>query len=97
MEERRGGKTEKNEQRARYTSPGDERDGQALGAEAARAAHAMQILVGAVGHVVVDDHVDALNVDAAPEQIRRHHDARLKVPATREQNNITTTLTTIIT
>ena len=35
-----------------HLRPGDEGDGEALGAEAPRAAHAVQVLVGLVGEVV---------------------------------------------
>lgn len=38
---------------------------QPFGSEAACTAHAVQLLVAAVGDVVVDDHVDLADVDAA--------------------------------
>ena len=43
---------------------GNEGDGEALGAEAAGAADAVQVGVRHLGHVVVDDDVDTLDVDA---------------------------------
>jgi len=54
---------------------GEEGDRQALGAEATGSAHAMEVGVGAVGHVVVDDDVDALDVDAACDEVGRDEDA----------------------
>jgi len=38
----------------------------------------MQVLVGAVWHVVVHNDVDTLHVDASAEYIRAHHDAALE-------------------
>merc|ERR1712059_47002 len=58
---------------------GDEGDGQTLRAEASRAANAVQVHVAAVRVVVVDDDVDALNIDTTPEEVGRHHDALLEV------------------
>lgn len=64
----------------------DEGNGQALGAEAARAAHPVQVLL--LGHwaaflrrreVVVDDDVDALDVHAAAHEVRGHQDALLEL------------------
>ena len=34
----------------------------------------VQVGVGVLGHVVVEDDVDALDVHAAPEEVRRHQD-----------------------
>lgn len=48
---------------------GDEVDGQAEVAKAAGAAHAMQVGLAILGEVKVDDHVDALDVNAAREQV----------------------------
>merc|ERR1719237_716083 len=56
-----------------------EGDGQALGAEASRPRHSVQVGVGVLGHVVVEDDVDALDVHAAPEEVRRHQDPLLEV------------------
>jgi len=58
---------------------GRKSDGEALGAKAASAAHSVQVRVARVWHVVVDDDVDALNVDAAPPDVRRDEDAVLEV------------------
>mmetsp|Transcript_105623 Transcript_105623/g.278915 ORF Transcript_105623/g.278915 Transcript_105623/m.278915 type:complete len:452 (-) Transcript_105623:37-1392(-) len=58
---------------------GRECDRQPLGAEAARAPHAVQIRVAVIGHVVVDDDVHPLDVDAAPKQVGRYHDALLEL------------------
>lgn len=49
---------------------GDEVDGDAEVAEAARAADAVQVGLGHLGEVEVDDHVDGLDVNATREQIR---------------------------
>ena len=57
----------------------DEGDGEALGAEAPGAADAVQVLVGLVREVVVDDDVDALDVDAAAEEVGRHQDALVEL------------------
>lgn len=48
---------------------GDEVDGQAQVAEAARAANAMQVRLCVLGEVKVDNDVDALDVNAAGEQV----------------------------
>ena len=37
----------------------------------------MQVGVGVVGHVVVEDHIDALDVDPSAEQVRRDENAAL--------------------
>lgn len=48
---------------------GDEVDCQAQVPEAAAAAHAVQVGLAVLGEVKVDDHVHALDVDAAREQV----------------------------
>mmetsp|Transcript_103648 Transcript_103648/g.278583 ORF Transcript_103648/g.278583 Transcript_103648/m.278583 type:complete len:214 (+) Transcript_103648:157-798(+) len=58
---------------------GRECDRQPLGAEAPRAPHAVQVRVAVIGHVVVDDDVHPLDVDAAPEQVGGNHDALLEL------------------
>ena len=57
----------------------DESDGESFGAEAARPRHPMQVRVGILGHVVVEDDVDSLDVHAAAEQVGRHQDALLEI------------------
>lgn len=52
-----------------------ERDAQPLGPETARTAHTMQVAVRVSRKVVVDGEVDALDVDAAPEDVGRDADA----------------------
>ena len=37
--------------------------------------YAVEVHVGGLGHVVVEDNVDTLNVHAAAKQIRGHQDA----------------------
>ena len=54
---------------------GEEGDRQTLGAEATGAAHAVQVGIRPVGHVVVDDDVDALDVDAARDEVGGDEDA----------------------
>ena len=39
----------------------------------------MEVLVGVVGHVVVDDDVDALDIDSATEEIGGDEDAGLEL------------------
>jgi hypothetical protein len=39
----------------------------------------MKVRVGVLRHVVVDDDVDTLDVDATPEEVRGDHNARLEV------------------
>mmetsp|Transcript_23195 Transcript_23195/g.59615 ORF Transcript_23195/g.59615 Transcript_23195/m.59615 type:complete len:401 (+) Transcript_23195:292-1494(+) len=56
-----------------------ERDREPLSAEAPRAPDSVQIAVRRLGHVVVDDDVDALDVDTAPPDVRRDEDAVLEV------------------
>lgn len=46
-----------------------ERNGQTLGTESARATNPMQVLIGFVRHIVVDNDVDALEVDTTTEHI----------------------------
>lgn len=48
---------------------GDEVDGQAKVAEPPGAAHAVQVGLGALGEVKVDDHIHGLDVDAAGEEV----------------------------
>ncbi len=50
-----------------------------LGAEPARARHAVEVGVRVLGHVVVEHDVDALDVDAAAEQVGGHQDPLLEV------------------
>ena len=54
---------------------GDEGDGQALGAEATGAGHAVEVGVSVLGHVVVEHDVHALDVHSAAEQVRRDQDS----------------------
>ena len=49
---------------------GDQVDGNAEMSEAARATDTMQVGLGHLGEVEVDDHVDGLDVDTAREQVR---------------------------
>jgi hypothetical protein len=56
-----------------------EGDGEALGAEAASATHSVEVGVGVLGHVVVEDHVDSLDIDAATKDISGDEDAVLEV------------------
>ena len=49
----------------------------AVGSEASRTTDTVQIGVAAGGKVVVDDHVDALHVDSAPEEVGGDEDGRL--------------------
>mmetsp|Transcript_7413 Transcript_7413/g.30673 ORF Transcript_7413/g.30673 Transcript_7413/m.30673 type:complete len:333 (-) Transcript_7413:264-1262(-) len=55
---------------------GDEIDGETEVAEAAGAADAVQVRLGGLGQVEVDDDVDGLDVDAAREKVRRDEVAR---------------------
>jgi hypothetical protein len=55
---------------------GDKRDGEAFGAESAGTTDAMQVGEGIRGQIVVDGKVDALNVDAAAEDVGGDTDAR---------------------
>lgn len=50
----------------------DEVDGKAEVAEPSRAADAVQVSLGVLGEVKVDDNVDGLDVDTAGEEVRRH-------------------------
>ncbi|GIX64986.1 membrane transporter protein, putative [Babesia caballi] len=63
----------------RVLGGGDEGDGQTLGAETPGAADPVQVGVGGVGHVVVDDDVDALHVNATAKQVSGDHDALVEV------------------
>jgi len=58
---------------------GHERDSQAFGAESTRASHPVQVGVGVLGHVVVEDDVDSLDVHASAEQVGRHQNALLEI------------------
>ena len=56
-----------------------EGDREALGSEAARAAHAVEVAVAVVRHVEVEHDVDFLNVDTASEDFRSNQDAVLEL------------------
>lgn len=58
---------------------GDESDSEAFGAETASPADPMEVLVGIVRDVVVDDDVDPFNVNAAAKKISSDHDAFVEV------------------
>jgi len=57
----------------------NKRDGQTLRAETTRSANTMQVGVGVFRHVVVDNHVDALHIDASPHKIGGDENARLEL------------------
>jgi len=57
----------------------DEGDGEALGAEATCATDSVEIGVRVLGHVVVEDDIDSLDVDTAAEDISGDKDAVLEV------------------
>lgn len=48
---------------------GDEIDGQAQVAKPAGATHSVQVGLGVLGEVKIDDHVDGLDVDAPGEEV----------------------------
>jgi len=56
-----------------------EGDGQTLGAETTRSTDAMQVHVGRLGHVIVDDNVDAFEVYTTAEDVGGHQDTGLVV------------------
>lgn len=58
---------------------GNEGNGETLGSEATGTTHTVQVLVGLLGEVVVDDHVHLLHIDATAEQLRRHQNTVLEV------------------
>jgi hypothetical protein len=61
----------------------DERDGESAGTEATGTANTVEVRVGVARLVVVNDNVDALNVDTAAEDVSRDEDAlleRLELP-----------------
>merc|ERR1719414_2419040 len=57
----------------------DEGDGQTLGAESASSGHSVQVGVGVLWHVVVEDDVDSLDVHATTKQVGSHQDPLLEV------------------
>lgn len=57
----------------------DERHSHSVRSEATRATHSVEIVVAVCREVVVDDHVHLLHVDAATQQLRRDHDAYLRL------------------
>ena len=57
----------------------DEGDGQTLGSESASSGHSVQVGVGILGHVVVEDDVDSLDVHATTKQVGGHQDPLLEV------------------
>lgn len=57
----------------------DEADGESFGTETPGTSDAMQILIGLVWHVVVDDDVNALDVNTASEKIGRHQNTLREV------------------
>jgi len=57
----------------------DERDGKTLGSEATSTTNSVEVGVGTLAHVVVDNDVDTLDINTAAKDVGRHHDAGLKV------------------
>lgn len=57
----------------------DKGNGQTLGAKTASAGNAVQVRVGRVGHVVVDNNVNTLNVHATAKDVSRDENALLKL------------------
>jgi hypothetical protein len=55
-------------------------DRQSLGAEPPSSAYPMQVLVGAIWHVVIHHDIHALDVDAPPKHIRSHHNSLAERP-----------------
>ncbi len=51
---------------------------ESLSAKPTRSAHSVQVLVAVGGHVIVKNDVDAFNINASPQHIRRHHNARFE-------------------
>lgn len=58
-------------------SVGNETDGQSLGSKSTSSSYSVQVLIGLVWHIVVDDDVDLLNVDTSAKKIRAYHDSEL--------------------
>lgn len=56
-----------------------ERDCESLGAESASTTHTMQVRVRVVRHVVVEDDVDLLNVNATGEDVGGDEEAELEL------------------
>ena len=48
---------------------GDEGNSESLGSEASGTSDTVEVLVRVVGHIVVDDDVDALDIDTASEKV----------------------------
>ena len=59
----------------RLVEPGTDRRHDPFGGAAGGAAGAMDVVLGGVGQVVVQDVLDTLDVDAAGRDVRRHQDA----------------------
>jgi hypothetical protein len=58
---------------------GNERNRQALGTETAGTGDTMEVSIGVLGHVIVEDNVDTLNIHPAAEQVGGDQDAALEV------------------
>jgi hypothetical protein len=56
-----------------------ERDTETLGSETTGTTHAVEVGIGLVGHVVVDGHVDALDIDTTTEDVSGDTDTRLEL------------------
>ena len=56
-----------------------ESDGEALGAETTGTSDTVEVGVGVLGHVVVEDNVDSLNVHATSEEVGGHQDSLLEI------------------
>lgn len=54
-------------------------DTKTLGTETTGTAHSVQIGVGTVRHIVVDDNVDSFNIDTTAKDISGNHDTLLKI------------------
>ncbi len=57
----------------------NEVDSESKMSEAACAADAMQVGIGFIRHVEIDDDVDCVNIDATGEEIRAHETALLSI------------------
>jgi hypothetical protein len=56
-----------------------ERDTETLGSETTGTTDTVEVGIGLVGHVVVDGHVDALDIDTTTEDVSGNTDTRLEL------------------
>jgi len=56
----------------------DERDGQSFGSKSTSTADPVEVSIGALWHIIIDDHVDAFDIDTTAKEVGGDHDPGLE-------------------